>query len=239
LPTSLTRWSILLLAGSALATPGCAGWPRHANLPVQDENLVLAGTDPRTLFNPTWTDVAEAEDNDVPALAQRASLQLSVGTVWTGRLDGTGWWDDAVPEPIEGEDCGSTGVRSPMPGDYIGDVDFYAFTVAEAGQLCARALAGDETFGWDMALFPIDECGVPGPAIAAGDAPLGVDLGGSTGWGTVVEPGDYAVLFAAYFPNDLEATLDYQLGVALVNPTEAEGAPLCPLLPSETAAEVE
>jgi hypothetical protein len=218
---------LTLLAG------GCGEWPRYKHLPATEETHPST-TDPRTLIALTWVSMDESEGNDSPVIAQQTSLPLGTAFAIAGALEGTGWYDLAEQTVISDPECGSaTGTRTPLSeGDYIGDVDFYVFEVAEPGLLCARAVLGASTFGWDLLVFPVDACDVPGPAVVDGSSAVGLDLGGpSGGWGLAVAPGRYALLLAAYSPNDADATLAYDLGVALV--PDGDG-PLCPLLPVET-----
>lgn len=216
----------------------CSEWPRYNHLPAEGD-LYPATQDPRTLFDVQWSAATEADPNDSPLDVVDATLAMGQGTQITGQITGTGWYDDATAAPIEHPDCsGSVGTRSPLgTGDYIGDVDFFAFEVTEPGLLCARLLTDPPTFGWDLVLFPVDSCNIPGAPISADGVVLGVDQGGAEGgWGTPIEaPGTYVVMAAAYYPNNLEAVVDYELGVALVHPDPDGGSILCPVLPTEEA----
>ena len=216
----------------ALAIAGCANWPLHGNLPEDPANLLPVGEDPRGLYELQWVHAEEASDNDSPVGLEHHEVTLDTARHYTGRLDGAGWWDDAEPAVLDGG-CGSTWDRSPLgTGDYIGDVDFTIVNVAAAGTLCGRLLLDPPDYGWDLLLHPVDSCDVPSEFVVSGGEPVGLGLGGAVGdWSAPVQPGPYALLVAAYYPNDDAAEVDYELGVALVE--AADGAALCPLLPSE------
>jgi len=232
-------WRIGGLAALLVAT-GCAEWPRYNHLDDSDTDLVDGSTDPHDLFQMTWNTVAEAEDPaiyDIPTdgATQNGELPIDVGYDITGVLEKTGWYDAGVPRDIEADSCpGVVGhrVTGTQTGDYVGDVDFFVGDVQEAGQLCARVTTDAPNDGWDLLLFPLDaDCNVPGPVV--GDPPLGEDLGGAgpAGWSTEVEPGKYAILLSAFFPNDDAPTaiVNYDLQISLVHPTTVDGKAVCPV----------
>ena len=137
---------------------------------------------------------------------------------------------------IQAPACGSQGQWSPSEnGFYTGDVDTIAFT-APAAALCVRGLVPEgERFGWDLLVFPIDACGVPGAPLAdSAQAIYGLDRGGvSYGYGVVVPAGRYVVLWASYDPDEPAAVLGYEVGISAVRPDALGGIDLCPLLPGE------
>lgn len=224
----------MLTAACALAS--CANWPQYANMP-DEEPLVPSSTDPGALIVVSWAmHDTEPSPNDLPADAEvQLTLGANHGALFAGALDGVGWSDDAAPEPIVSEACGSTGDRSPLEhGDYIGDVDFFPLTVDVEGEalLCAEARFGDDSHGWDLLLFPLDPCGVPGEPIEADDLVLGLGLGGeSAGWAQVVAAGSYAVMLASYYPNDLDASPHYVLAMSVVAPDPDGSDSVCPTAP--------
>lgn len=222
----------------ALSSAGCSQWPRYDHLPPAD-GAVPSTTDPRTLVQLSWTTVNEVERNDDPRDASETSLARSAGLVIHGSLDGTGWYDGAVAETFTDESCGSSGTIIPVePGDYAADVDITRLDVADDGTLCARAIVGSDSHGWDLLLVEVDACGVPiGPVTGEDGGPLGVNLGGAEGgwWHDVTAGQRFAVVFAAYYPTDLDVDLAYSLGLSLLSPRDGDGEPVCPLLPDEEA----
>lgn len=236
----LRRHIVLISAGAVLQ--GCADWPRFGNLP--SESLQPAGTDPRELFDLSWQDFDEVEPNDSPveAFSFTATEEERALNV-TGTLTGIGWDNNKEQVVVDNPSCSSsTGVRSPLEsGDYTHDVDFFVVTIGNPATLCARlavdetGVSDDEPFGWDLLLYPLDECLIPGdPVRFDADTVLGLTGGGAVGgWGSAVGAGTYGVMVAGYAPYGPEVEIPYQLGVSLV-PNEPDGsAGLCPLLSGE------
>jgi len=232
------RISWFALPVAALTISGCSDWPRFANI-EQDDGLVAAGSDPRELAaEPNWVaSLVEDTDNDLPTtVSTEHPLALGEGGIVSGNLDGLGWHDTRLAEEITDSDCsGETGSRSPREaGDYIGDVDFYLLDVTEKGTLCASGQFTTADHGWDMLLFElVDGCKVPmGPTMQPEwqEGILGFGHGGAlVEWGHVVEPGNYAVMVAGYFPNEQDVSLDYHLALSL-SAAGPEDSPLpCPI----------
>ena len=215
----------------ALWVAGCSNWPLHGNLPQDDATLLPVGDDPRDLYDIEWVAAEELPDNDTPVGLEHHGVTFQAARHYTGQLDGAGWWDDAQSVVLDGG-CGSSWDRSPLgAGDYTGDVDYVVVDVEAPGTLCGRLLVDPADYGWDLLLQPLDSCDVPSELVMGDDGQaLGLGLGGPVGeWRAEVEAGPYAILAAAYYPNDAEAVVSYELGVALI-----EGSsPPCPLLPSE------
>jgi hypothetical protein len=198
------------LSLSLVGLCGCADWPRFAS-PVQDSDLVLYASSGGGF---AWNRVPEgAGDNDTPLTALRGPLAIDSGYIFDGSLDATGFDPEASPVSLHDPLCEDTGVRTAVPGDYTGDVDSYQFLAKSAGMLCARITwQGDVTV--DALLFPVDDCGVPGPAI--GGPTLGIGLtGGDATWSTAVEA-DQRVAVQIAGTTDGSVAVPYHLGVGLV-----------------------
>jgi hypothetical protein len=235
----LRRYSAIA-AVIPLAAGGCTDWPQYAERDT-DALGVPSTTDPRSLFEIAWTEFAEDASGDfaleTTSLADAvADLALDGGLRLRGQWTGSGW-DPAITAPaVEDPACASRGRWSPgEKGFYTGDIDAIAFD-APAAALCVRALVPDGAFfGWDLLVFPVDACGVPGAPLAdANQAIYGLDRGGiSYGYGVVVPSGRYVVQWASYDPDDPGAVLGYEVGISAVRPDADGGIDLCPLLPGE------
>jgi len=224
--------SVLLLAAI-----GCSNWPLHGNLPQENGRLLPVGEDPRALYDLAWVSVDEMVDSDTTIGLAHHEVDQQTARHYSGRLAGTGWWDDADSVVLDAG-CGSSWARSPLQdGDYLGDVDYFIVDLTEAGTLCGRLTVDAPDYGWDLLLHPLDLCDVPSERVVdAQGGILGLGLGGPIGeWSVPVQPGAYAVLLAGYYPNDDEAQLNYDLGLALIATPDGEGVSPCPLLPTEGA----
>jgi len=228
-------WLLATLVGS-----GCSEWPRSTHLDGTELSLP-ADEDARGAVNtPQWLDVQEIEPNDQPTQVRvYVDVLLGQGFQLTGALDGSGWFENGVPEPLVSEACGSSGDRGPLAsGDYLADVDFFAFIPAEDAVLCASGEVGTDAYGWDMLLFEIDVCGIP---VALRQDPtwpdglLGFGRGGALQeWGTPVYAGvHYALMIAAYHPNAVDETVPYAAQISLQPKGPNGTTALCPLLTFE------
>lgn len=223
----------LIAPALALALSACAEWPRHAHLP--DPGDPVQAADPRTLVPmEAWTEAVEGEDATLPALDGFTLAPLQGARV-VGSLDGLGWRDAAPSRVVESSECdASTTLALPAPGDWIGDVDAVALSLDTPVQLCAELITGAEEVGWDLLLFATDECGLPASAFPSPDAPVGLGLGGAVGgWSEAVWPGEYQLVLAAYFPNDPERVVDYELRVSALPLAQDGVLGPCPLPPEE------
>lgn len=231
--------SYAVCAGVVLVT-GCAEWPRFDHLPDEAGSHAI-DTPPGALVSVEWVDLDEPvpdpgdhPDGDALPLAL---LGPGGGVRVQGTLEGLGWSDVSRPRRIWNLDCAdSEGYRSPLgSGDYLGDVDPLLVEVTAEGTLCAAVEFDRSDIGWDLVVFPLDACSIPGAPLEGADGGiLGFGLGGARGgFGEVVKAGRYAVQLAAYDPYEPETALSYLLGVSVV-PKAADGRPsLCPLLSSE------
>jgi hypothetical protein len=218
-----------------LTLAACGDWPLHAHLPDDSDALVVPGEDLAGLVAVDWTMDVASEPDDVPADALALSLDFGAGAVVTGTLDGSGWSDSATPAEIGGDGC-DTATATPFDGGaYREDVDFVVVDLDGGGLLCATAEVSPANHGWDLLLFPVDGCGVPGPAIQGEDGePLGAGLGGASGaWNKTVGAGRFGLMLAAYDPDDPDIALDWRLGVSLLEAPPG-AVPVCPALPAVT-----
>ena len=231
----------LLLAALA----ACGSWPRYADLPT-DEQVIGADEDPRALVQVAWTETTEDElaisdgaDNGSPLEVRPTALASLEGVLVDGSLRGVGWNASFEPPPLSAEGCDDA-TRSPgEPGDWAGDVDFVVVEIdAEASGpvLCAEVALDQPDLGWDLLVYPLDDCGLPSaplaaPTSAGTDTPVGLGRAGATGgWKIPLDAGArYGVLLAGYDAPDPLAEVPYRLGVSVV--PDAEGRELCPLLP--------
>ncbi len=217
------------------ALGACSDWPRMANLP--DEEGVAVGDGATSLVQMSWENLDSADsDNDQPNSpgVAVATLDLGQGLVIEAALDGIGWDNSGEPlDLVDGNCPAASATRTPLaePGDYIGDVDFFRLTAQSAGTLCAEVALDQASVGWDLAVRPVDACGIP----TAGPVDdLGVSVGGTRGgWQLQVEADQVIALsFAGYSPNDLALVVGYDMNLSLV-PNAADGSPgLCPAPPA-------
>lgn len=207
----------------------CAEWPRANHLPPAVE-AVPAGTDPRDAVVVSWTSREEVEPRSQPTGPADLGFGPGEGVIVTGALDGIGWNDEAVPELIVGADCGSEATRALVPGDYVGDADIVVVSLPARARLCLGLRAASESEGLDAVAWSLDACGVPVEAVSA-DAPLGLTGSGPlVEWSAEVDAGVYAVLVAAYYPNDDGRSVPYRLAVSAQPVTE-----VCPPFPVESS----
>jgi hypothetical protein len=225
---------------------GCSQWPRAAHLPAEDPERNNSSIDPRTLIELDWLERGESEPNDQPNEGNSASFEFGSAYIISAVLEGVGWSTVAIPTELSDPECASTGVRSPIEGDYLADVDVYEVQTLQTGTLCATLEVDldalqDPTecdeygYGGDLLVFELDACGIPGAPLtnARGDI-LGFGIGGPRAeWGVnVSELKAYAILVGGFCPNAPETPVAYQLGISMV-PPKPDGSPaLCPLLPA-------
>jgi len=241
------------LTFATLLLAACGSWPRYADL-EDDPEIAEPGQDPRDLIAIDWELTTESEllvragaRNNNPANVRAVSLGVLTGVQVQASLDGVGW--DSSFDPLTmSATCDGERVEVPRepgrPGDWTGDLDFVRFDVdADAGEalLCARAAFGRDDIGFDLLLYELDACGLPGaPARADSDSAdpiLGADRAGPVdGWIAPVQAGrSYAVLTAGFLAPDPMATYPYHVGLAIV-PAKG-GGERCPYLPSEASTQ--
>lgn len=246
--TAPARWgaSVIIAGAIAVLSSGCSEWPRFGNLP--ESTGYSSEVDPRTLFEiewSKWTEPAEEDPgNDSTVTASSIELDLEGdprALLITGTLEGTGWSDNASKVMIDNDSCGGAvaAPRSPLEtGEYIHDVDFINVDITSTGTLCAALTQDDTSLGWDLLLYALDDCDIPGDPIEFDSEVLGFGKGGTSGgWSYAVEAGErYSILFAGYAPNDPandKHTVSYKVGLSMV-PNEANGdLGLCPLIQEE------
>ena len=211
-----------LLEGMMLcfAMGGCSAWPTHAHLPDRTDTIpadVDPGDDVRAAI--AWQSWIQHEPDEQPTGTPAYTLTELSGAVVEGAIEGSGWFDQGVPEQLTDDTCGSSGTRAADAGDYVGDVDTLLFRVQGPGRLCARLQLGDATHGVDLLLARLDTCGVPTDFIENDEAsPLGLGrAGGEITWSTPLEVDQpLAAMIAVYQPNDGELSLPYRLQLSLV-----------------------
>lgn len=218
------------MEGPLLTLPGlvllgaCNGWPAWQHLDPPS-GAVPADEDPRADVDVTWSPTDANGDPQPPG----HRVDLTEGAVLvTGTLRGVGWSDAARPVLLGNPACGHEGVRPPIEGDWLGEVEVFE-VVSPGGRLCVRLAAGDAETGLDLLVARLDPCGVPVGWWPVDDDPGGLGgVGPVIGWSTEV-PADVhvSVIVAAYAPTDLARTVPFTLGIS------APDGDLCPLLPSE------
>lgn len=218
----------------------CAEWPRYANLPEAPQDALAPGEEPELV---TWTAGAREADpgNDSPP--EVVSLEMGVGLLYYGSLQGLGW--DSTQTPSHEVLCGESSATSEYPpistGAYTGDVDWVSVSPDTTGVLCAAIEISwpddlSDVAGYDLLLYELDSCLNPLQTFdnAQGQA-IGLGLRTSeAGWeADVVEGAALGVMLAGYVPGvTLELTPSWRVGLSLV-PTPEEGGLGCPDLPEE------
>ena len=224
----------LALLGMA-ALWGCAGWPRFAAEPDDDDAVPASGRPVELLFGPSEADTdfpnsPAGETHDGGALREGYR-----GLAWVGWLD---WAPIGEPEPSCPVDFGC--LEQPLPERYTGDIDFFRFS-HDGGALCvtvATHLEGDGALCdapdpvWEMPLFPVRDgtpaAPPPGCEAFAGpvaDACVGEWLNDTQGSGSrayPVVPSSGGLFFAS-----LEAG-EYSAMIAPVCGVYFTGAPAAP-----------
>lgn len=222
----LSRSPSLAIPLIALASAACGEWPRHAHLPAPVE-AVPVGEDPATRVEVSWTERVPGANEPLPPGLALEPLDPGEGRILRGTLVGTGYNDLGVPETVEGEDCGSTGTRAPVDGDYLGDTHAFALDLPASAALCVGVGAGDEDLGLDLLLWRVDACGVPTSLVSStDDEVLGLGGAGPTlSWRhrLDVDAERYSLMLGAYLPNDRDREVPYTLSIAVVPPES-----LCP-----------
>ena len=179
---------------------GCAEWPRASHLPDEGDE-VPGSTHPGDLFEGmTWDSRVEAsedgiDDNNDPVASSNSegvgSLTFGAATVITGELNGTGW-NEGVEKPLLPAlaDCEAVNLfeNALDSGFYVGDLDFFTFTVSELEEeealLCGIAESSNDILGWDLLLVDLKDCTEPASLIMEGgdeSSILGYGMGGRTG----------------------------------------------------------
>jgi hypothetical protein len=219
--------SLLLTALVAIAA--CAEWPRAQHLGNGGRPLPST-VDPATLFDVAWSDLVAVEPDDLAGLpgAAEGALALGAGLVVTGELAGIGYDLSAVSDAPSAPGCGTASPRSPVEGDYTGDVD-HVVVDADEGTLCVHvALDAATDVAFDALLRRLDDCGLPGPAVEARGEVLGMDgVGGSADWHHFASAGRYAIQLAGWDPADDGRFVPWTMHVSLVDSKAGDDA-LCP-----------
>ncbi len=209
------------------AVVGCAGWPLWSAMP-EDSALVPVG-EPPPGGAVDWVEQASSEPDGWPSEVATHQLPEGTGLLFRGALEGAGWDPAAAPATVAGCE-GDRRRNAAASGDYTADTDMIVVDVAAAGPLCAAVSVGGSAYGWDLLVFPVDDCDAPEDALVVDGAVIGADLGGEAGgWQVDVAPGRYAVLLAAYAPDDPSVVIDWAIGVS----APAAGS-ACPALPEGT-----
>ena len=201
------------------------------------EDAVAASDDLSGEVEVTWNQAAETLNaNDYTLdLPDQWALELGVGIWVSGALEGSGYANE-TPELLDMKGCDySPTIRSPYAdGDYTGDVDVHIVSVPEAGYLCVD-MQTDADAVFDLLLFPLDACGLPGqPINGPSGYPIGIDQQeGTARWEHPVEPGAYAVQAAAWKPDSSSRNLPYTLALSLMDSNPADQV-RCPMMPEGT-----
>jgi hypothetical protein len=223
------RSSLLAL----LTIAACDNWPLSQNLSGQDPGNP-SEVDPGTLIVPDWQQAALDE------AFEPTPWPVDTKTSWLfdDHLEGVGWNLHGDAFGVNGESCGSLGYFAPpgVDGAYTGDVDLITLDVDVAGWLCLSAdTRGDTDIGWDILLFPVDACDVPGNPIEADGTLVGLGREGPVDLLVPVSGGRRYVLMVAGFRDladadgNSELVVPYRVGVTLFGGETAPYA--CPLLP--------
>lgn len=229
-----------------LALVACGPWPRYADLD-DDPDIVEPGQDPGALVEIAWelaTEESLIDDgpNNNPANLEPLTLGMLGGVQVAGALDGVGWDSSLEPLTLRAVDCTSGGEAGPVPrdpgrpGDWTGDLDFIRFEVTPGERdplLCARAHFGRDDIGFDLLLYELNDCGLPGAPVQLNSQVLGSDRAGPVdGWiAPVVAGRSYAVLTAGFLAPDAMGIYDYHVGLSIV--PALGGGERCPYLPAE------
>lgn len=210
------------------------GWPTVSNLPepCPSKDCLHATVDPRSLVSADFSQASEVEPNDDIDGAPAFVGDLGLGVVISASLDGTGW-DNGAPADVLCASCpeGSVVLEHPAGGGaYSADRDWFGVQVRDPGTLCVsvRAEAAQDVFADVLVatrsagqlIFEVDGDGIP--------VGLGQSLADDVEWALPVGVGDETlVLIGAYEPNDPNRTLDYRIGVSLVEgDVQLAGCPL-------------
>jgi hypothetical protein len=233
------------LLAISLVAAGCGPWPRFSDL-ADDTDIVEPGEDPRDLLEIAWERATEEEllvrpgvNNRNPTNVVERSVQMLAGLEVAGTLEGIGW--DSSFEPLTmSATCDGERVEVPRdpgrPGDWTGDLDFVRFVVpadVPSPLLCARARFARDDIGFDLLLYPLDACGLPGAPISADGQVLGADRRApADGWSLPVSPGvSYGLLRVGFTAPEPLDSYPYPLGLSVV--PSVGGGEVCPWLPSE------
>lgn len=229
----MSRLPILALV--SVTSVGCGSWPRFAHLPPEDSSPYLApGEEPPTPdAEVAWAQASVPAEpgNDAPSSAPLEVLSLGAGEVAVSYLSGTGWQAGQGAE--RPEDCGeASGFPPDVKGAYVGDVDWRVIAVGSAGVLCNGFYADVYGSQVDVTLYPLDDCGIPGPPVEGGDGEiLGFGVFGTVNtWQAAVEPAVYGVAAAGWSPIDPENEVPYHWGLSLLEGDGSTELP-CPLPP--------
>ena len=228
---TVSSFKVVLGVVYLCALSGCDAWPRHNALPNQDADLLEVDGDLSSLVDVAWVKGTESSNPNDYASESPDEWVMTLGAgVWLqGALDGAGY-AKVLPERLDQEGCAfAPTIRSPyLDGDYTGDVDVQVLHVATEGTLCVD-MATDSDVIFDVLLFPLDACGLPGqPLNSAWGYPLGIDSQNGTGhWEQDIAPGSYAVQTAAWRPDDEARMIPYEITLAMMpsNPNDLVHCP--------------
>jgi len=228
-PLNTYRFAPIWLLSTTAWIGACDEWPRHANLPDGSDKTIAAGEEPDAAIQINWTERTEEEPNDVPVVAH--SFRSSDGWRLTGELSGVGW-DPTDVEDIQG-DCGEPLAFPPtQPGAYIGDIDWFAFSVEEDATLCMGIGLDDADMAFDWSVYSLNECGEPAEVFIAPSTgePVGLAQSGGHAEHVLHVRGGSTIglALAAYWPDDLQRTTQWFMEGTLVPLVADAEAAFCP-----------
>lgn len=223
----LPLWTLLV---------ACEGWPRYANLPSQDPDVLPAGAviDPGPLV--TWTllpSPPEDGSDDDPREMSAETLGVQRGNYFPARLTGAGW-DPADTGGASWEACGDVSTFPPYDnGNYVGDRDWRVVDLQSAGVLCSWFRFNRPGGQADVLVYEVNECNLPTtPFVYGSGDPVGYNVAGQLNtWSyPIVEPRRVALVAAAWAPNDAVSSFVYNWGISLLPTPDADTAAalVCP-----------
>jgi hypothetical protein len=173
------------------------------------------------------------------------SAAPGLSLLYTGALRSSGWNKLAAPSDSNGlgDGCETLDLsEAPLDeGFYVGDLDFYAFSVPAEFEgehtLCAIVESKTPSLGWDLLLFEIEACEIAPKLVTQEEQIIGYGMGGaSSTWQTPITAGkQYAVLHAGYTVPDTELeNFEYKIGLAVLPLSTTGRDVVCPNLPDVT-----
>lgn len=219
---------------------GCEGWPRYANLPGLDPDLLPAGTVIETGPQVTWTllpSPPEDGSDDDPRSMSAEGLGMDRGNYFPARLTGSGW-DPADTGAERWEDCGDVAEFPPYDnGNYMGDWDWRVVDVQSAGVFCSWFRFNQPGGQADVLVYEVNACNLPTTPFVYGNGdPVGYNVAGQLNtWSyPILEPRRIALVAAAWAPNDTATSWVYNWGISLLPTPDAEAGDelVCPEPPT-------